>query len=74
MLNKMIVLAAMVLSFSFARTSGNHKIVVAPDDSVVFKTTSGLVSAKEGLDNDRSLKWKRRHKRRKKTRRPQRGR
>ena len=74
MLNKMIVLSAIVLSFAFARTSGNHRIVVAPDDSVDLKATCGLVSAKECVDNNQSTKWKRRHKRRKKTRRPQRGR
>ena len=74
MLNKMIVLSAVLLSFSFARTSGNHKIVVAPDDSVVLKATCGLVSAKACIDDNQSIKWKRRHKRRKKTRRPQRGR
>ena len=68
-----ILIFTLVTAFCFARTSGRHQIVVSPEYAINNTSSFGLVTARDLSDED-SLKWKRRHKRRKKTRRPQRGR
>ena len=63
----------LLLSLSFARTSGKYSM---PDSFTQIKEVpkSEYVPGSDGEDN--SLKWKRRHKRRKKARnrKPERGR
>ena len=59
------------VAFAFGRVSVKHGQKIAPSnvsyggDKVFLNTTQ---------DGDESIKWKRRHKKRKKSRRPQRGR
>ena len=72
-MKKYIVIFSLLLAFGFSRTSVRHQIVVSPEYSFNNKSSYGTIAAKD-LSGENSLKWKRRHKRRKKTRRPQRGR
>ena len=74
-MKNMIVLSGLVFSFAFGRLS-EGKDVVSPPDAVSFLTRShaGLVTAKDFVGGDASIKWKRRHKRRKQIRGRQRGR
>ena len=72
-MKKYIVLCGLLLALGFSRTSVRHQIVVSPEHSFNYKSSYGTIAAKD-LSDENSLKWKRRHKRRKKTRRPQRGR
>ena len=72
-MKKYIIVVGLLVAFGFSRTSMRHQIVVSPEYSLNNKSSFGVVTAKDLSDED-SLKWKRRHKRRKKTRRPQRGR
>ena len=60
-----------VCSFAFGRSSSYYTIVVSPTESYIQKKQAEL-TAVDGEDG--SVQWKRRHKRRRKTRRPQRGR
>ena len=72
-MKKKYCLIILVASFTFARVSSEHNVVLAP--SVVFSAAFhhyGVVLSKDYGDGD-TIKWKRRHKRRKKTRRPHRG-
>ena len=72
---KILVLSILVMSFGLARTSGKFN----SSDSFFDRANNGnkpLVIADERSGNEEaSLKWKRRHKRRKKApnRRPRRG-
>ena len=59
-------------SVAFARVSSYHTIVVSPVESYLQKKQHELTAVDNGHDG--SVQWKRRHKRRKKMRRPQRGR
>ena len=76
MIYKILLVSVLGLSLSLARTSGKFP---TPDD---FLSSKNSPNAKkeftQGSDgsSDQSIKWKRRHKRRKrdKNRRPQRGR
>ena len=75
MIYKILILSIATISFVFARTSGNFN---AFSDS--FFDKAGSLKKAAFLEDDRSceensLKWKRRHKRRKKApnRRPKRG-
>ena len=72
-MKKFILLVFVLSALSFSRTSKKHQIVVSPEFSIGGKTSFGTITA-EGWSEDNSLQWKRRHKRRKKTRKPQRGR
>jgi len=72
-MKKYIFVFGLVLAFGFTRTSVRHQIVVSPEYSINKSSPFGTVTAKD-ISDENSLKWKRRHKRRKKTRRPQRGR
>ena len=72
-MKKMVLLIFVLCAASFGRTSGKHKIVVSPEYSIGGKSPFGTITA-QGWSDENSLQWKRRHKRRKKTRRPQRGR
>jgi len=72
-MKKYIVVFSLLLAFGFSRTSARHQIVVSPEYSINKQSSYGTVTAKD-VSDENSLKWKRRHKRRKKTRRPQRGR
>tara|TARA_Y100000590_G_scaffold418584_1_gene519503 strand:- start:3737 stop:3952 length:216 start_codon:yes stop_codon:yes gene_type:complete len=59
-------------SFSFGRVSSYHVVVVSPVESYIQKKQQQISQSDESGD---SVKWKRRHKRRRKmNRRPQRGR
>ena len=61
-----------VFSFAFGRISKGH---LAPSlASDITKANKGLVITNTSDESDGSLKWKRRHKKRKKSRRPNRGR
>ena len=73
-MKKVLFLTIIVGSFSFGRVSERHAIVSPPNSSSFTKSGFGVVSAKDYLEEDISLKWKRRHKRRKKSRGRQRGR
>jgi hypothetical protein len=59
-------------SFSFGRNASYRTIIVSPVDSYIQKKQ--LEISIHGDCSDDSVQWKRRHKRRKKLRRPQRGR
>ena len=72
-MKKYFVLAVLFFAFGFSRTSTKHQIVVSPEYSLSGKSAFGTVTARDCSEDD-SVQWKRRHKRRKKTRRPQRGR
>ena len=76
MIYKILLLAVLGLSLSFARTSGKFP---TPEDFLSAKNspqTKKEFTQGSGDSGDQSLKWKRRHKRRKKdkNRRKQRGR
>ena len=67
-----IVILTVFLGVVFGRVSNKQAINTSPYD-LSYSGQKGEVGASNGSD-DSSLKWKRRHKKRKKTRRPQRGR
>ena len=76
MIYKILLLGVLGFSLSFARTSGKF---ATPDDFLNSKNSPNPQKTFTGNskdDSDMSIKWKRRHKRRKrdKNRRPQRGR
>ena len=72
-MKKMILFLFVLCVAGFGRTSGKHQIVVSPEYSIGGKSSFGTITA-QGWSDENSVQWKRRHKRRKKTRRPQRGR
>ena len=73
-MKKLFSLTLVILvSVSFARVSSYHTVVVSPVESFIQKKQLEVSSVREGFSDD-SVQWKRRHKRRKKVRRPQRGR
>ena len=59
-------------SLVLGRASSYNVVVVSPVESYLQKKQAEIVGADSRSEN--SLQWKRRHKRRKKVRRPQRGR
>jgi len=72
-MNKIFALMLVVFfSFSFGRNASYRTIIVSPVDSYIQKKQLEISIHDEGSDD--SVQWKRRHKRRKKLRRPQRGR
>ena len=72
-MNKIFALMLVVFfSFSFGREASYRTIIVSPVESYIQKKQ--LEISIIGEFSDDSLQWKRRHKRRKKLRRPQRGR
>ena len=73
-MKKILILLFVFASFSFARMSGKHQIVSPPHSGSFVGIGSGVVTAKDYVEDDLSVLWKRRHKRRKKTRGRQRGR
>ena len=73
-MKKILILLFVFASFSFARMSAKHKIVSPPHSNSFIGVGSGVVTAKDYIEEDLSVQWKRRHKRRKKTRGRQRGR
>ena len=72
-MKKMFLLMFVLCAVGFSRTSGKHQIVVSPEFSIGGKSSFGTITA-QGWSDENSIQWKRRHKRRKKTRRSQRGR
>ena len=73
---KILLLGLLVASLSFARTSGKYE---TPESFISYKISGSsekIFTPYESKENDNSLKWKRRHKRRKKDtkRKPSRGR
>ena len=72
-MNKIFSLMLVVFfSFSFGRNASYRTIIVSPVDSYIQKKQLEISIHDECSDG--STQWKRRHKRRKKLRRPQRGR
>ena len=71
-MKKLLFITLIACSFSFARFSTNYVVVVSPTESYLQKKQ--LEFSKVDAGSDHSAQWKRRHKRRKKMRRPQRGR
>jgi|TARA_B110000196_G_scaffold230087_1_gene198670 hypothetical protein len=72
-MNKIFALMLVVFfSFSFGRNASYRTIIVSPVDSYIQKKQLEISMHDECSDD--SVQWKRRHKRRKKLRRPQRGR
>jgi hypothetical protein len=72
-MNKIFALMLVVFfSFSFGRNASYRTIIVSPVDSYIQKKQLEISIHDECSDD--SVQWKRRHKRRKKLRRPQRGR
>jgi len=71
-MKKLIFITIMTCSFSFARVSTYHAVVVSPVESYIQKKQLEISRTEEGSDH--SVQWKRRHKRRKRYRRPRRGR
>ena len=72
-MKKLILLSLIFVVCGFGRTSLKHSIVVSPEYALNNKSPFGIITAADCLDEG-SLQWKKRYKRRKKTRRPQRGR
>lgn len=68
-----ILIPVLVMSFVFARMSSKHPSNVSPS-GLSFSGQKYELSSSFDSSEDTSVKWKRRHKKRKKTRRPQRGR
>lgn len=73
---KILLFGLLVASLSFARTSGKYK---TPESFISYKISGSsekVFTPSESKENDNSVKWKRRHKRRKKDtkRKPSRGR
>ena len=68
-----ILVPVLVMSFLFARMSSKHPSNISPS-GLSFSGQKAELSSKFDASDDTSVKWKRRHKKRKKTRRPQRGR
>ena len=73
MKNFYIVILTVCFSFVFGRVSDQHSVCVSPYDLSYSGQKGGEVSGFNGSD-DSSVRCKTRHKKRKKTRRPQRGR
>jgi hypothetical protein len=72
-MKKLFGLTVLVLfSVSFGRVASYNTIIVSPVESFIQKKQLEVSAAQNGSDD--SVQWKRRHKRRKKLRRPQRGR
>ena len=72
-MNKIFALMLVVFfSFSFGRDASYRTIIVSPVDSYIQKKQLEISIIHDYSDD--SVQWKRRHKRRKKLRRPQRGR
>ena len=71
-MKKLLFITIAACSFSFARVSTYHAMVVSPVESYIQKKQ--LEISRVESESDHSVQWKRRHKRRKKMRRPQRGR
>ena len=72
MKNVNIIILAVCFSLAFGRISSQHSVGASPY-GLSYSGQKGEVTNLIGED-DSSVKWKRRHKKRKKTRRPQRGR
>ena len=70
---KKILVLVLLFAFGFSRASSDYQVVLAPD--LIFSAAFHHAGAKivKGSEDGDSIKWKRRHKRRKKMRRPQRG-
>tara|TARA_B110000438_G_scaffold303509_1_gene365313 strand:- start:420 stop:659 length:240 start_codon:yes stop_codon:yes gene_type:complete len=76
-LNKILLITFLLASFVLARTSGNYSSQDSFMRTKIAGTTHKTYTPNEMSDqDDNSLKWKRRHKRRKKDRKrkPSRGR
>ena len=72
-MKKLLCFGIMVLfSFSFGRVSSYYAVVVSPVESYIQKKQ--LEFSVRDSSSDNSAMWKRRHQRRRKARRPQRGR
>ena len=66
------LISALMISGMFARSSMKHSSNVKPEG---LSFSSKKAEIHQGFDSsDEDLRWKRRHKKRKKIRRPQRGR
>ena len=72
---KILVLSILVMSFGFTRTSGKFNSADSFLDRANSHNKTLVLSDERSGNEDASLKWKRRHKRRKKApnRRPRRG-
>ena len=72
---KILLVCTLVLSCTFARTSGKYEVPESFMRSKISGSNDKVFTPSETKENDNSLKWKRRHKRRKKApnRRPRRG-
>lgn len=70
-MKKLLLTVVLMCAFSFARISTYHVVVVSPVESYIQKKQ---VEISKGDQSGDSVQWKRRHKRRRKVRRPQRGR
>tara|TARA_B100001146_G_C16022936_1_gene365908 strand:- start:305 stop:529 length:225 start_codon:yes stop_codon:yes gene_type:complete len=66
-----IVILTVCFGVVFGRVSNKHAVNTSPYD-LAYGGQKGEISNFNGSEDD--LRWKRRHKKRKKTRRPQRGR
>ena len=71
-----LLVSALGLSFVFARTSGKFETADGFLNAKNISSTKKAFKEEDRQSSDQSVKWKRRHKRRKKdkNRRPQRGR
>ena len=72
---KILVLSILVMSFGFTRTSGKFNSLDSFFDRVNNNNKPLIIGDERSGNEEASLKWKRRHKRRKKApnRRPKRG-
>ena len=74
MKKKIVLILFVLFSFGFSRVSADYQVVLPPD--LIFSAAfhhSGATISKAPYKEGDSVNWKRRHKRRKKMRRPQRG-
>ena len=72
MKNVYFVILTVCFGVVFGRVSNKHSVSTSPYD-LSYSGQKGEIYGVNGSD-DSDLRWKRRHKKRKKTRRPQRGR
>ena len=73
---KILLFGLLIASLSFARTSGKYERAESFLSHKISGSSEKIFTPSEYKESDNSLKWKRRHKRRKKDtkRRPSRGR
>ena len=61
-MKKVLFVMFIFASFALARVSTKHQIVSPPSNASLMGLDSGLICAKDYVDDGNSTQWKRRHK------------